>query len=96
VSRQGDVLAEMTEPEVVLCSRRPFENLSACVREEAHEGRCVFCRGSRSSLNFYEETARGGGFKAIVHADLKPGERPSRQEAAAVFALLKAAKDRGK
>lgn len=76
----------------VLCSERPFEALSACVREAGHEERCVFCRTTPdgSALTFYEATARGGGFRAKIRADLEPGERPGREQAAAVLAIREA------
>jgi hypothetical protein len=80
--------------ELRLCTERPFPALSACVREAEHEGRCVFCRGTADggALTFYEPTPRGAGFKALIRADLKPGERLNRTEAAALFAYLEAAR----
>lgn len=85
----------MTEPTIVLCTERPFPALSACVREVGHDGACMFCRGvpDGSALTFYRARPRGGGFEAALRADLKPGERFGRMDAAALLALLEAAKD---
>ena len=70
-----------------LCPQRPFPHLSACVREDGHDGKCVFARGERAVLNFYEQ-GRGRTFRLVVHADLKPGPKPTRMEAAALYAIL--------
>lgn len=81
--------------EMVLCPERPFPALSACVREEGHDGRCVFARGTErgDAITFYEATPRGAGFKAIVHADLEEdGTRVARKGAAVMWAMLDAAK----
>lgn len=79
---------------MTLCPERPFEALSACVREVGHEQACVFCRTTPdgAALTFYEPTPRGGGFRAKIRADLEAGDRPSRAEAAAILAVLEAAK----
>lgn len=87
----------MDEGSAVLCPKRPFRQLSACLREEGHDGRCVFAKGTpggrhreegSSALTFYEQAARGRSFRALAHADLQPGARPTRREAAALWAFV--------
>lgn len=78
-----------------LCSRRPFPDLSACVREDCHGGRCVFTRWTdrtQRAVNFYEESARGGTFTFIAHADFRGPGRAGRMEMAALYAVVSSAR----
>jgi hypothetical protein len=78
-----------------LCERRPYPALSACLREAGHDGQCVFAKGSpggrgrgASAVDFFRESPRGQTFSRVAHADYQG--RPSRTDAAALWAIIEA------
>lgn len=75
----------MTDEEPELCEwRDPGEN--GCVRPAGHDGNHVTGRGTETTLDFWEW--EDGSARATLHADLKPGEVFTRQEAAGVYGYM--------
>jgi hypothetical protein len=93
---QGPEPGEVSLPD--LCGERPFPDLSGCLLGKGHKGKHVFCRGQRdgsggmSGVTFYEQ--RRTSFHAVMRADLKPGERLSMLEAAALYMTMRVLADK--